>query len=332
VRAVPAPTKGVFVKQAILEAPRRFSFVDIPIPEPGPEQVLVKVAACGVCTSELDVWDGSTGGKGLPRAIGHEVSGVVAGVGPEVTGLKEGDPVGVWTTGGFSEYVAVDATWCYPAGNVPLDLALAEPVACAVNAVEMADPKLGDDVVVIGAGFMGNLVQKLAALRGPRHLIVADTRSDALERATRLGATHVVDVTKESLKEVVQSVTDGRGADMTFEVTGAQAPLTAAGEITRMSGTIAIVGYHQSNGGERTIPLASWNWMAFRIANAHFRDQAVIRRGMEVGMRLMTSGRLDLSDVVTHRFPLDQVGQAFETAHTKPEGFAKATVVVSPQP
>jgi len=317
------------VKQAILEAPGHFSIVDVPVPEPAPGQVLVKVAACGVCTSELDVWDGSTGGKGLPRAIGHEVSGVIAGLGAEVTGLKEGDPVGVWVNGGFAEYVAVDASWCYPAGEVPLDLALAEPVACAVNAVKMGDPKLGDDIVVIGAGFMGNLVQKLAALRGPRHLIVADTRSDALERAWRLGATHVVDVSKESLTEVVQSLTDGRGSDMTFEVTGAQAPLTAAGEMTRMSGTIAIVGYHQSNGGDRTIPLAYWNWMAFRIANAHFRDETVIRRGMEVGMRLMTSGRLDLSDVVTHRFPLDEIGQAFETAHAKPAGFAKATVVVS---
>ena len=320
------------MKQAILEAPGHFSIVDVPVPEPAPGQVLVKVAACGVCTSELDVWDGSTGGKGLPRAIGHEVSGVIAGLGAEVTGLKEGDPVGVWVNGGFAEYVAVDASWCYPAGEVPLDLALAEPVACAVNAVEMGDPKLGDDIVVIGAGFMGNLVQKLAALRGPRHLIVADTRSDALERASRLGATHVVDVSKESLTEVVQSLTDGRGSDMTFEVTGAQAPLTAAGEMTRMSGTIAIVGYHQSNGGDRTIPLAYWNWMAFRIANAHFREETVIRRGMEVGMRLMTSGRLDLSDVVTHRFPLDEIGQAFETAHAKPAGFAKATVVVSPGP
>ncbi len=319
------------MKQAILDAPGRFSIVDVPIPELAPGQVLVKVAACGVCTSELDVWDGSTGGAGLPRAIGHEVSGVVDDLAPGVAGLEPGDAVGVWVTGGgFAEYVAVDASWCYPAASVPLDLALAEPVACAVNAVEMADPKLGDDVVIIGAGFMGHLVHKLVALRGPRQIIVADTRPDALEIATLVGATRVVDVTREPLSEVVKSLTGGRGSDVTFEVTGAQAALSVAGEVTRMSGTIAIVGYHQSGGGDRTIPLAHWNWMAFRIANAHFRGEQVIRRGMKVGMRLMTSGRLDLSDVVTHRFPLGDIARAFETAHTKPVGFAKATVVVAP--
>ena len=138
---------------------------------------------------------GSTGGNGLPRAIGHEVSGTVERIGPRVTGLAPGDRVAAWVGGrGFAEYVAVDAAHCFPAGDVPLDLALGEPLACAVNAVERADPKLADDIVIVGAGFMGNLVQVLAQLRGPRNVIVADTRPDALERAMALGATHTVDV------------------------------------------------------------------------------------------------------------------------------------------
>jgi L-iditol 2-dehydrogenase len=85
-----------------------------------------------------------------------------------------------------------------------------------------------------------------------------------------------------------------------------------------------IAGYHQ--GPPRQVPLADWNWNAFRIANAHFRDEATILRGMRAGMRLVTSGRLSLEGLVTHRFPLATIDEAFRTAIEKPEGFVKATV------
>jgi threonine dehydrogenase-like Zn-dependent dehydrogenase len=163
-------------------------------------------------------------------------------------------------------------------------------------------------------------------MQGPRHLIVADTRADALDRALRLGATHVVNVSKESLPEAVKALTDGQGADITFEVVGAQAPLNLVGDVTRMSGKAVIVGFHQ--GQPRQIPLGYWNWMAFQILNAHFREEATILRGMRIGMRLLTSGRLSLEDLVTHRFQLSEIGQAFRTAHEKPEGFVKSTIVI----
>src|SRR5215212_8072497 len=315
------------MKIAALYGPRDFEVLDASIPEIAPDEVLLRVAACGVCTSELDQWEGKSSGLTYPRYPGHEVSGVVEKVGSKVQSFQPGDRVGAWVTErGFAEYVAVKAEYCFPAGDVPLDLALAEPLACAVNAVELADLSLADDVVIIGAGFMGNLVQKLVQLQGPRHLIVADTRPDALARAKRMGATRVVDVRTESLTEVVKEMTGGRGADVSFEATGAQAPLTLLGDITRMSGKVVIVGYHQ--GGMREIPLAYWNWMAFQIINAHFRDISTILRGMRIGMRLLTSGRLTLDDLVTHRFPLNEINQAFLTAVEKPEGFIKSTVVM----
>jgi L-iditol 2-dehydrogenase len=273
------------------------------------------------------MWEGRSDSIEFPWYPGHEVSGIVEDVGKDVRDFVPGDPVAVWVTErGFSEYVAVKAEYCLPAGGVPLDLALAEPLACSVNAVELTDPRLGDDVVIIGAGFMGSLVQKLVHLRGPRHVIVADTRTDALERALVLGATRVVDVTSESLSDVVMEVTGGRGADISMEVTGFQAPLVAMGEVTRMSGTVAIVGYHQ--GGTRSLPLADWNWNAFRIVNAHFREVSTIMRGMRIGMRLLTAGRIDLADLVTHRYALDEIGNAFAIAHEKPQGFIKSTVTV----
>src|SRR6266516_2241593 len=198
------------MKIAVLCAPRQFDVIDEPTPQIEDDEVLVRVAYCGVCTSELDMWEGKAGDNIFPRFPGHEVSGVVEKIGagrklllPPPAGvriLKPGDPVAVWVTGrGFAQYVAVKAAYCLPAGDVPLDLTLAEPLACAVNTVELADISLGDDVVLIGAGFMGHLVQKLVAMQGPRHLIVADSRADALVRAQHLGATHVVNVTTDSL-------------------------------------------------------------------------------------------------------------------------------------
>ena len=315
------------MKIAILSAPQTFEIAEEPIPAILPDEVLVRVAACGVCTSELDQWEGTSGWLTYPRFPGHEVSGVVEAVGSGVQSFRPGDRVSVWVTErGFAEYVAVKAEYCFPAGDVPLDLALAEPLACAVNAVELANLSLADDVIIIGAGFMGNLVQKLVQLQGPRRLIVADTRPDALERAQKMGASRVVNVGTESLPDVVREMTGGQGADASFEVTGAQAPLTLLGEVTRMSGKVVMVGFHQR--GTREIPLAYWNWMAFQILNAHFREVSTILRGMRIGMRLLTSGRLTLDDLVTHRFQLSEINQAFLAAHEKPEGFVKSTIVM----
>jgi 2-desacetyl-2-hydroxyethyl bacteriochlorophyllide A dehydrogenase len=316
------------MKIAMLRGPRDFELRDEPIPQLRPDEVLVHVVACGVCTSELDMWEGTAGDHVFPRFPGHEVSGVVEQVGADVTEFKLGDPVAVWVTGyGFGEYVTVNAEYCFPAGDVPLDTALAEPLACAVNTVELANISLADNVVIIGAGFMGNLVQKLVSLQGPQQLIVADTRPEALERASGMGATRVVNVNEESLPEVVKELTGGKGVDVSFEITGIQAPLLMLGDVTRMSGKVVIVGYHQ--GGMREIPLAHWNWMAFNVINAHFREVSTILRGMRIGMSLLTSGRLSIADLVTHRFPLPEIDQAFRAAHEKPAGFVKSTVLMN---
>jgi threonine dehydrogenase-like Zn-dependent dehydrogenase len=249
----------------------------------------------------------------------------VARTGEHVRGLAPGDPVAGWVTArGFAERVALPAAHCLPAGGVPLELALGEPLACAVNAVDLAAPAVGDDVVIVGAGFMGHLIHKLVMLREPRQVIVTDTRDDALARASDFGATATVNVTARPAAAVVGELTGGKGADMTFEVTGAQSALDGLHEVTRMSGTVVIAGYHQ--GEPRRIPLGTWNWMAYRIVNAHFREPATILRGMRRGMRLLTSGRISLDGLVTHAVPLEHIDEGFRIAIDKPAGFVKATV------
>lgn len=309
----------------MLAEPGRFEIVDGPVPGPGRDEVRLDVAVCGVCTSELDMWKGQAGHATFPWYPGHEVSGVVEAVGSEVTWPRVGDHVAAWvTTHGFADQLVVEAEHCVPVDGVPPELSLAEPLACAVNAIEMSEIRLADDVLVIGAGYMGLLLQQLAAQRGPRHLIAVDVRDEALDRALAFGATHVANAATDPAVEIVAELTDGRGVDVSIEATGAQPALSMLGNLTRMSGTVTIAGYHQ--GEPRLVDLATWNWKAFRIANAHFRDVGVIMRGMRTAGRLLTSKRISMEPLVTHRYPLDRIGEAFATAVEKPEGFVKAVV------
>jgi threonine dehydrogenase-like Zn-dependent dehydrogenase len=313
------------VRVAVLRKPGRFDLADEPVPTPGPGEVRLRVAVCGVCASELDIWRGARSHASFPWYPGHEVSGVVEAVGADVTWPAVGEPVAAWvTTRGFADQVVLRAEHCVPIDGTPVELSLAEPLACAVNAIEVAGLRLGDDVLVIGAGYMGLLLLQLAAQHAPRHLIVADVRDEALVRARGFGATHVVNVAGASLADAVGEVTDGVGADVAIEATGTEAALSVLGDVTRMSGTVVIAGYHQ--GEPRRIDLATWNWKAFRIANAHFRDVGVIMHGMRRAGRLLAAKRIAMEPLVTHRFGLDRIDEAFAAAVEKPPGFVKAVV------
>lgn len=315
---------GMSVRAAVLVAPEQVELIERPLAPPRAGEVRIRVGQCGLCASELPLWSGTEPSK-LPAAVGHEVAGVVEEAGADVT-LRPGDSVVAWLehAGGFAEQVVVEERWCIPVSPGLPYPAVAEPLACVVNAVELAAPALGDDVVIVGAGFMGLLTLLVTACKGPRSIVVADVRPDALAHAAALGATRTVDTRGESLAEAVREVTGGRGADVTYEVTGVQAGLDAAAEVTRMSGKLCVVGYHQA--GTRAIALGHWNWMAFELVNAHFRDPATIMRGMRAGMRLVETGALDVAPLVTDTYPLAGVAAAFERATTKPDGFVKAVV------
>jgi threonine dehydrogenase-like Zn-dependent dehydrogenase len=312
------------VKAAVLTAPQTIELVETELPPVGQGQARLRILQCGVCTSELDLWAGHDPAQ-LPTRIGHEIAGVIEETGPGVAALTPGQRVAAWVPGGgFAEQAVVEERFCVPVAPHVTYPAVAEPLACVVNAVELAAPALADDVVIIGAGFMGTLVQMVTGLKGPRTVTVADLRKDALDRAGELGATRVVHIATESLTDAVGEVTDGTGADLSYEITGVSAGLLAAGEATRMSGKVCVVAYHQ--GGVREIPLGRWNWMAFQIVNAHFRDTGAIMRGMRAGMRLVNAGILDVAGLVTHTVPLAGIAEAFEVASARPEHFVKAVV------
>jgi L-iditol 2-dehydrogenase len=312
------------MRAAMLTAPGIIELVDRERADLRPDEVRVRVQECGVCTSDLHLWAGDAP-ELLPIALGHEVAGIVEQVGGAVAGIRAGDRVAAWSDGGgFADEVVVPERFCVVVGEALDYPAVAEPLACVVNAVELAAPALGDDVVIVGAGYMGHLIQMVTGLKGPRSIVVADVRPEALDAARALGATAVVDVSSASLEDVVAEVTGGRGADLTYEVTGNEHGLAAASAVTRMSGKVCIVGYHQ--GGPRSIPLGHWNWMAFEVINAHFRDKETIMRGMRAGMALVDAGVLQVGSLVSERYPLDRIGEAFTTAAARPAGFVKAVI------
>jgi L-iditol 2-dehydrogenase len=312
------------LKTAVLTEPFRVQLVDQTLPDVGPSQARIRIEQCGVCASEVDLWTGKTPER-LPAAIGHEIAGRIEAIGPDVSTLKIGHRVAAWIhEGGFAEEAIVEERYCLPVTPGVEYAAVAEPLGCVINAVELAAPALADDVVIIGAGYMGSLLQMVTTLKGPRSVTVVDVRADALERAEALGATRIVNSATDSVSEAVNEMTDGRGADVTYEVTGINAGLELAGEVTRMGGKLCIVGYHQ--GEPRTIPLGKWNWMAFQLVNAHFRKIETIMTGMHAGMQLVNAGLLDATPLVTNVYPLARIAEALETATAKPDGFVKAVI------
>jgi threonine dehydrogenase-like Zn-dependent dehydrogenase len=314
----------VRVLEAVLVGTRHIELRERPVPALGQHDVLVQVTECGLCASEVDFWLGRSD-RQMPAPLGHEAAGIVLHVGDEVGSLRPGDRVACWTDGGgFSDVLVTKESSCIAIGEDCQHPVVAEPLACIVNAVSLAAPQLGDDVVIIGAGFMGCLLQLVVQLRGPRTVTVVDIREDALQRAAALGATHTVKADSADLAALIADTTQGRGADLTFEVTGTNRGLELAETVTRMSGKLAIVGYHQ--GGTRSIRLGHWNWMAFSIINAHFRDQDTIMAGMRTGLRLLSAGRIDVAPLLTHRYPLQRISDAFEAATAKPPGFVKAVI------
>ena len=315
------------MRTALLTAPRQVELVEQEPRLLGATEVLIRVEQCGICTSDVDLWRGK-GQEPFPAAIGHEVAGTIEQIGSGVKNASVGDRVAAWVEGGgFAEAVTARSWHCVAVDRELSYPAVAEPLSCSVNAVELASPSLGDDVVIIGAGFMGNLVQVVTQLKGPRSVTVADLRSDRLRHAERLGATRTVHIASESLPTVVAELRGSPESDVTYEVTGAQGGLDLAGEVTRMGGKLCIVGYHV--GAPRVVPLGRWNWMAFEVINAHFRDVETIMKGMRAGMRLVNAQLIDASQLLSHRFAFEDISRAFEYAAEAPEGFVKA--VVEPQ-
>jgi threonine dehydrogenase-like Zn-dependent dehydrogenase len=313
---------------AALKGVRNFIIEDQPIPEPGPEEILVRVKACGVCTSDTYTWSGKIGKIDFPRYIGHEPSGVVERIGDNVTNVNVQDPVTIWTDGkGYAEYVKVPKDYVVklPKG-LGFEEALGEPIACMINGVKRSGIGLGDTVAVIGCGFMGCLFIQGAVLSGASRIVAIDLLDERLELASKLGADITINSAEEDAVKRVMEVTGGKGADVVVEATGEQKPLDMASEMVKIRGRLIVFGYHV--GGRRSVDMASWNWKGLDVINAHERAPEVYVEGMRIGITLLSRGKLNMRDLVTHLYPLENINDAFRDAtEHRPKGFMKAVII-----
>jgi threonine dehydrogenase-like Zn-dependent dehydrogenase len=315
------------MRAAILYGPHDFRIEEKPMPVITPDECLIQIKACGVCHSEIHQWRIRIPGLEYPRHIGHEVAGEIIQAGEAVTGWQPGDRVAVWVDGrGYAEQIAVKSDRIFPiAADIPYECALAEPIACATNGLMRAGVQFADTIALVGTGFMGLIMLQELAGYGAKDIIAIDIREELLLLARKLGATRILNPLKDDVPAVIKEWTRGMGVDVAFEIGGAQSTLDLAADICRMEGKLVIFGYHP---GPRQIKdLGYWNWMAFDIINAHFRDLNTILRGTRIGMELLNMKKIDMAPLVTHRFPMEEIETAFCTADEKPAGFVKSVLV-----
>ncbi|MGA2379676.1 MAG: alcohol dehydrogenase catalytic domain-containing protein [Spirochaetia bacterium] len=316
------------MKQSVLVAPRQSRIEERPIPQVGEADVLVKVKACGICTSELLNWSGDNGS--YPREIGHEVAGEVVAVGGRVSKFRPGMAVTGLFHSGFAEFVVArqELVTHVPKGMGLTD-ALGEPLACILSGARRTPVEMGDTVALVGLGFMGLLMLQAVRLKGPAKIIGVDTRTEARKKALLIGADEVLapdQVTTQLKLTEWSQLGRGCGVDVAFETSGTQGGLTLAGQMPHEHGVLSIVGFHQ--GGPRQVDMELWNWKALQVINAHERRQDYLMDCMRRGLDLIAAGKLDMASLVTHRFGLDQVDDAFRALLAKPTGFIKATMVI----
>lgn len=316
------------MKAAILYGPHDFRIEEQPDPILNGNDCLVKINACGVCHSEIHQWDVKIPGLEYPRHIGHEISGEIVDIGIGCGAFKVGDRVAAWVDGkGFANLVAVKEDRLFKMSDeLKFEHAILEPVACTTNAVMRANIQMGDVVALIGTGFMGLIILQQLKLVGATKIIAIDIRTEMLELAKKLGADITINSTKENVNQIISDLTNGKGVDVSFEVGGVQGTLDMAAEICRMEGKLVIFGYHP---GQRVIKdLGYWNWMAFNIINAHFRDLSTILHGSKIGMQLLNHKKINMNPLISHTLKLSDIEEAFELAKTKPKGFVKSVIVM----
>lgn len=336
----------------LVEAPGRARLTDLPRPLPGPDEVLVRVEAVGICGSDLELVAGTRdpGFCRLPVVPGHEWSGHVEATGADVSPSLVGrlvaveghnycgtcapcrtgatqrcehyDEFGFTRHGGYAPWVAARADLCHVMSRVTPDVAaLTEPAACALHAIERVGVTSADQVVVLGAGPIGLLAAMLAAAAGAFRVVVCDVRDEIRAIAGRIGATEVITGTPGDIAHQI-AVLLPHGASVVVEAAGQAATQQLGMQMLARGGRLALVGL----AGERTRPM---NLDALVLRDA--RVEATFAYPSAVFGRaaaLIDEGAIDPRPLLTHHFPLSRVDAALDLLRTRSAPVVK--VVLDP--
>lgn len=315
------------MRAAVLTGPRTIAFADVPVPDPGPGEVRIRLEGSGVCASNIEPWEGQPWMTypGEPGGLGHEGWGLVDAIGAGVSAVVPGDRVAALTHRSFALYDLARAE-----DVVKLPAALdgepfpGEPLGCAFNIFRRSDIRAGQTVAIIGIGFLGAVLTRLASEAGAR-VIAISRRASSLDLARYYGAagTIVMDDHWRIIEDVKRFTGDAL-CERVIEAVGKQWPLDLATEVVGFGGKLIVAGYHQD--GPRQINMQAWNWKGIDVISAHERDPEVQRAGLRAAVEAVASGRLNPRPLYTHHYRLEALSAAIEATRDKPDGFVKALV------
>jgi L-iditol 2-dehydrogenase len=338
------------MKALVLKEYGRFAVEDVPRPGLQPDEVLVRVRACGICGSDVHGMDGSTGRRIPPLIMGHEAAGEIAEVGAAVKGWKPRERVTFDSTvfcgrcwhclrgetdlcderrilgvscaefrrdGAFAEFVAVPARILY---RLPDNLsfeqaAMAEAVSVAAHAVSRTPLAPDASVAVLGAGMIGSLVIQVLRAAGCSRIIAIDLDGDRLELALRLGATAVARADTPDLAATVRRFGSGRGVDVAFDVVGLEGTVGTAVGLVRKGGSVILVG---NSGPHADLPLQA----------VVSRQITLVGSSASAGeypecLELIASGRVNVTEFISATPPLEEGAKWFGRLHAREKGLMK---------
>ena len=329
------------MKAAFIVAPRKFEIREVPMPKISDDEMLVKIAACGVCSSDMPGYLDSVGEEmkkrmPFPRRAGHEPSGTVAEVGKNVKGFKPGDKItGFFASDCYAEYVSCDPADRLARGHgsiiekipdgIPFEHALGEPLMSLVSITRTTTPEFGDYVFQVGCGFMGLGIIAGVAHPKIREYIVADLDDSRLKLAKELGATITLNPDKVNVVEEVMKITGGRGVDVAIEVVGHPPGIKMVGEVIKNNrAKIIMVGWHQS---PDTYELFSWIKSPIIYSPQGIGMSTDYQSELQRAIWAVQKGIFPMKKLVTHRYKLEDIDKAFQDNLKRTPGYIKGVVM-----
>ena len=338
---------------------RKLQLVDLPVPSPAADEVLIQVAACGICGSDVHGYDGSTGRRIPPLVMGHEAAGVIVAVGTAIQTFAIGERVTFDSTiscgscrfckegainlcdrrevlgvscgdyrrnGAFAEYVAVPAriVYCLPDSLSFADAAMIEAVSVALHAVGLTAPEKGSSALVVGAGMIGLLILQSLRVTGCGNIFVTDIDAGRLQLAKKLGATDTIlagaETSSDEIAAQVRERIGGYGVDVVLEAVGTAATVRTAIASARKNATVTLVG---NLAPEVPLPLQIVVTRQLRLqgscASAGEYPQAI---------DLMANKKIDVSPMLSAIAPLAEGASWFERLYAREANLMK--VVLTP--
>jgi len=344
------------MRAMVLERPTVMTMARRPRPEPGPDDVLVRVHRVGICGSDVHYYTHGRIGSFVverPLVLGHETAGVIEAVGSDVSPARIGERVAIepgvpdrtceWCRAGrynlcpnvaflatppydgsFADYLVTPSDFAFglPA-NVSLDEgALVEPLSVGVYAVRRSGFLPGQSVAVVGAGPIGLVTMQVARAAGAGRIIAIDREAARLTTATALGATETIDASSSDAEATVAELTGGRGVDVVFEAAGSPLTCALAVRLAVRGGTVVNIGLPPEDNFPYPLVLAMAREIdvktIFRYANVY-----------PAAIALIASGRVDVRSLVTHRFTLERAEDALRLADSRADGVIKAMVEIA---